>query len=413
MPERPAAWSVYVHFPFCLHRCAYCDFATVAAREIPRERYLAAVLAELQLRARTLPAAPIATVFFGGGTPSLWGPAAIGDILGALDRWGPLQRDAEITLEANPGTTALWQPADYAAVGVSRLSVGVQALDDQRLRALDRRHDRAGALQTLRQLVDLLAAGRLQSASGDLIFGGPGQTLADLEADLVAILALGLPHLSAYGLTIEPGTPLAERIARGLAVPPDEALQSEMLARVPEVAARYGLARYEVSNFAQPGHQSRHNLVYWRGGSYLALGVSAHGFVAPAHPGDHGERWGNLRDNDAWLAAIEAGDEPVALRERIEPTDHVDELLLTGLRLAEGVDLDHMAARVGPQLRDNVVELARRAIARRAPLRLDDLHGEPIDPAATAAPGQPARRLVVLDRGIQWLDAVILDLLTG
>ncbi len=395
MPERPAIWSVYIHFPFCLHRCAYCDFATVATRHVPRERYLAAVIAELALRARTLTAAPIATVFFGGGTPSLWGPTAIGSVLGALDRWGGLQTGAEITMEANPGTTSTWQPVEYASVGVSRLSIGVQALDDSRLRALDRRHDRAGALGTLRQVADLLAAGRLQSASADLIFGGPGQTLADLEVDLETVLALGLPHLSAYGLTVEAGTPLAERIDRGLAAPPDEELQSAMLQLVPSVAERHGLRRYEVSNFARPGHESRHNLVYWRGGSYLALGVSAHGFIAATDGDDVGTRWGNLRDNDSWFEAVEAGAEPVEMRESIEADTHVDELLLTGLRLAEGVDLDHLARRVGIARRDTLVKRARRAIERGAPIALQ------------------GTRLRVLEPGFQWLDGVIVDLLVS
>ncbi len=355
----PRRWAVYVHFPFCLHRCAYCDFATVAAQTIPRDETLAATLRELELRTTTLAAAPISSVFFGGGTPSLWGAEAIAAILRWLDRWAGFAADAEITIEANPGATEHGDLLDYAAAGVNRVSIGVQALDDRRLAALDRVHDAATAHRTLASLAGMVERGQLQSASADLIFGGPGQSMADLEYDLRAITAYALPHLSAYALTVEDGTPLARMVQRKLARPPDEDLQTEMLQAVPELLAAAGLERYEVSNFARPDKQCRHNLAYWRGDHYLAVGVGAHGFL-PVPDGGIGERTANTRSIPRWLAASQQGRLAEDARERVDAESHRDELLLTGLRLAEGVDLARIERRLGATVREVIEQAARR-----------------------------------------------------
>lgn len=382
---RDGAWHVYVHFPYCLRRCAYCDFATAVARDIPREAYLQAVVRELQERSADLQPAPIASVFFGGGTPSLWGARPVGQVLQWLDRWAGIAPGAELTLEANPGAAQAGDLLAYTQAGINRVSVGVQALDDARLRKLDRLHDAGGARRTLAALADLLAQGRLHSASADLLFGAPDQTLADLQGDVRGVLDFGLPHLSAYSLTVEPETPLHERVARGLQPPPDDGLQAEMLAALPEMVAPYGLGRYEVSNYAQPGHESRHNLAYWTGRHYLAVGLGAHGFL-PAN-GLCGERYGNERNHKRWWQAAEKGQTAQAFAESIDADDHLTERLLTGLRLRDGLDLAALRRDVG----EARVEALLGRVARQPHLPLVHSHAQ----------------LRLSDDGWPWLDRVV------
>ncbi len=354
--------SVYIHFPFCRHRCAYCDFATVAANVIPRDTYTEAIVEELRLRTRTWPRSRIETVYFGGGTPSLWGDAGVGAVLDWLNDWGGIADAAEITLEANPGVTDAADLRSYLDVGVNRFSVGVQALADERLRRLDRVHDAATARRTIDTLADLLASGRLASASVDLILGGPGQDLASLRNDVDIILDADLPHLSVYALTVEDGTPLAEQVARGLAKSPDDGLQADMLDALPRWLADADLRRYEVSNFARRGHESRHNMAYWIGASYLAVGVGAHGFESlaggPTTTERLGRRYGNHRLLRDWMADVKAGREPEAFAESIDVDTHVHERLLTGLRLTDGFDVASMRGFAGDKRCDALLEAA-------------------------------------------------------
>lgn len=368
IPNAPNAdtWAIYVHFPFCRHRCAYCDFATVAAEVIPRRGYTDAILAELTLRCATLEPRPISTVYFGGGTPSLWGPSHVAEVLRWLHDWGGLRADAEITLEANPGASPLEALAAYPAAGINRLSVGVQAVDDKRLRALDRVHDASGAIAALVGLRELLDSGDLRSASADLILGGPGQELEHLRSDVETIASIGLPHLSVYALTVEPNTPLAEQIDRGLARAPDELLQAEMLARLPDWLSGAGLSRYEVSNFARPGHESRHNRAYWTGRHYLAVGVGSHGFLPTG--GAIGTRYGNHRDLKTWRASVLAGVAPAAFTEDIDTQMHVDERLLTGLRLAHGVDVSRWRGWLEASTVERIAETAAALQAAGHPI---------------------------------------------
>lgn len=369
---REAGWSVYVHFPYCLHRCSYCDFATTVTRDIPREGYLAAILNELALRTEGLVAAPLRTIFFGGGTPSLWGPACIGRVLRWLDDWGGISENTEITMEANPGALEIGDLAGYAAAGINRVSIGVQALADDRLRALDRLHDAQGARNTLAQLQQLLQNGQLKSASADLIFGGPGQTQGDLRHDLQQVLDYGLPHLSAYSLTVEPETPLFTRVKRGLQQPPDDDLQAEMLQLVPQWVAAYGLTRYEVSNFAQPQRQCRHNLAYWQGDHYLAVGVGAHGFLPLT--GQVGRRYANTRAHNAWLTALGRHELAEEFQEDIDKSTHLTERLLTGLRLDAGLDLAALRRDIGGDLVGQLLSRVARQQRRGAKFILDNQH---------------------------------------
>ncbi len=336
-PPAKTVAAVYVHFPFCRHRCAYCDFATSAVQRIPRARYRELIVRELALRTVEVPSAPIESIFFGGGTPSLWGPEAVGQVLAAIDAWSPLAQNCEITLEANPGVLESGDLRGYVAAGINRISIGVQALDDTRLKALDRRHDAAAARTTLSELQTLLQQGLLRSANADLIFGAPGQDLQALRADVQGVLDYGLPHLSAYSLTVEPQTPLARQVARGVQQPPDDGLQADMLAALPEWLAPYGVQRYEVSNYARPRQECRHNLAYWQGNYYLALGVGAHGFLPQA--GAVGRRYGNVAALRPWLDGLTAGRLVEEFQESIDAPSHLTERLLTGLRLDRGLDL--------------------------------------------------------------------------
>ena len=385
-------WAIYIHFPFCTHRCAYCDFATDAVLQVPSARYREAILREWQLRIEHLEPRPITSVFFGGGTPSLWGASHIGAVLDTMAGWAPLSNDAEITLEANPGTVCGEDLLDYTRAGINRLSVGVPALDDVRLQALDRIHDVATARATLSDLASLLDSGDLKSASVDLIFGGPGQTLEDLERDVNGVLDYGLPHLSAYSLTVEPGTPLARLVAAGQVQPPDESLQVDMLEAIPAWTARHGLQRYEVSNHARPDHESRHNLAYWQGAHYLGLGVGAHGFL-PHRDGVAGVRYGNVRQTGAWLAQLENDRLGEAMREPISAAMHLDERVLTGLRLEQGLDVRDLRGIVASSDCDDLLRRAHLLCNRGEPLAIED------------------ERIRVTTAGVRRLDGLILDLL--
>lgn len=393
-PDAAAALSVYVHVPFCLHRCAYCDFATRAVAQVPRRAYLQDVLAELALRKGEVSARPIASVFFGGGTPSLWGHDAIGRVLQALDAWGGLAHDAEITVECNPGATESGDLRALTDAGVNRLSIGVQSLRDVRLKALDRIHDAAGARRTLATVADLLHAGRLVSASADLMYGLAGDDLDAMRADVQDLLAYDLPHLSAYALTVEPDTALAEQVARGRAGAPDDGLQADMLLALPGLLAPFGLQRYEVSNFARPGHGCRHNLAIWHGGAYLALGAGAHGFLPSGRPTAVGRRYGNLADERRWREQVRLGRLPEAFSEWIDAEMHLDERVLTGLRLTEGLDLSELHAFAEPGAVARVLRNAEKLQRQGLGVRVQGAHVQ------------------VTEAGLVALDRLILELLT-
>jgi len=390
--------SLYVHFPFCVHRCAYCDFNAFAAARVPRKAYAAALLREFELRLADLDAtsARVRTIYFGGGTPSLWGPRGIGEFLDAIATRVLFDTTAEITVEVNPGTLERGSLRGFATAGVNRVSMGVQSFDAQRLRALDRVHGSDEALAAARQLARLIASGALRSASIDLIHGGFDQTVEDFHRDVDRFLSLDLPHLSAYGLTVEAGTPLHARVARAEAPIPDEATQAEILRELPEWLTPAGIARYEVSNHARAGHESHHNRAYWHGAPYLAIGAGAHGFLtrdlARTRTDDIGIRYGNLRSVPSYLAAIERGRLPEEFRERIDARTHAMERILTGLRTVEGVDLDSLARACGAEARVRVLERADRRMRLHADVVLVQ------------------DRLFVRPESFVFLDAIIRDL---
>ncbi|MCI0669833.1 MAG: radical SAM family heme chaperone HemW [Myxococcaceae bacterium] len=372
---RAARFGVYVHFPWCLHRCPYCDFAVSIARKVPEERYADAVVAELGLRLEawpTLRGRALDSVFLGGGTPSLWAPSLVGRVLEALAREFQLAADAEVSLEANPNAADAGRFVGYRAAGVTRLSIGVQSFEDSTLKALGRDHDGAAAEHAL----DAARRAGFDNVSMDFIYGVHGQTLAQARADARRAAALGTEHLSAYALTLErealaQDVVLAKQLARGeLHLPPDETV-ADMARAIQEAYGSAGLQRYEVSNFARPGFHSRHNSLYWTGGEYLALGAGATGFLVTGSPlplgegegegvGDtvlqpvsHGTgvtpglRYANHRSADKYMTAVESGRLPEESREELGTKERFEERLSLGLRLESGIDLERLCAEAG------------------------------------------------------------------
>ena len=366
-----ARFGVYLHFPYCLSKCPYCDFASIVAKAVPQERYARAVERELSLRLEAVPSLEgrrVDSIFLGGGTPSLWDPRHVGEVLEAIARRLSIARDAEVTLEANPGASDAARFSGYRAAGVNRLSIGVQSFQPETLRALGRAHDGPTAIAAFRAA---RGAG-FESVSMDFIYGVHGQRRAQAEDDVRRAVALEPDHLSAYALTLEKEAlaeevPLARALARGeVALPPDD----EVVAMADAVAERYaqaGLARYEISNYARPGMHSRHNALYWTGGEYLALGAGATGYLAPAEPTRAGLRYANFRSAEKYLATVEAGALPEQTREEIGPAERFEERLAMGLRLTRGVDLEALCAAFGEPLaarRKEAEHLARHGLAR-------------------------------------------------
>ena len=333
--------SLYVHLPWCLKKCPYCDFNSHAWPDaaLPREleaRYVDALVADLETSLPYVWGRRIASVFIGGGTPSLFAPAAIDRLLAAVRARLPLEAGCEVTLEANPGTFERDRFRAFADAGVTRLSVGVQSFDDRRLAALGRVHDRAQAIAAVEEAQRAFATFNL-----DLMYALPGQTPAGLDADLDTALALAPPHLSLYHLTIEPNTLFASRPPPGL---PDEDVAAAMLDRVVERSAADGLERYEVSAYARPGHRCVHNLNYWQFGDYLGIGAGAHGKLTFAH---RVVRQVRLRDPQRYLdAALRSGD-ALAQDTEVARGELAFEFMLNALRLVDGFELARFGERTG------------------------------------------------------------------
>jgi len=331
--------ALYIHWPFCLRKCPYCDFNSHVRDAVDQARYRAALLRELAWEAARIGRRPLASIFFGGGTPSLMAPETAAALISAARALFDAPADLEVTLEANPTSVEAAKLQAFRQAGVNRLSLGVQALDDAALRFLGREHsaaEAAAALETGRAIFPRL--------SFDLIYARPGQPEAAWRAELERALALAADHLSLYQLTIEPGTQFATRHARGDFVLPDADEAARLYWATVEAAARFGLAPYEVSNYAKPGAESRHNLVYWRYGDYLGIGPGAHQRLLRAEGLFAARRH---RAPEEWLARVERAGHAIVEEERLAPRDRAREALLMGLRLAEGVDPARIAARGG------------------------------------------------------------------
>ncbi|MCL6636862.1 MAG: radical SAM family heme chaperone HemW [Alicyclobacillus sp.] len=336
--RQQAPSSLYVHIPFCPSRCFYCDFTTYVAPPAAVEAYVDALCQEFALLAELRPA-PLQTVFFGGGTPTHLHLGQWEQVWSALTRWLPLAPAAEVSVEANPGRLSRELLQGLRSLGVNRLSLGAQALDDRLLLTLGRQH----SADDVRRSVELARAAGFTRINLDLMFGLPEQSLADVAASVREVVALGVPHISAYWLKVEAGTPFAEWQALGLLTLPGEDVEAEMYGLVREQLAAAGYVHYEVSNFAQPGEEARHNLVYWRNEPYLAAGVGAHGYV-------YGERYENVRSLLAYQQALAAGRRPVAQSHQVSAAEAAEDTVMLGLRLRAGVSAARFYERHGADL---------------------------------------------------------------
>ncbi len=333
-PARPAAprdpgFGLYVHWPFCLSKCPYCDFNSHVRERVPQARWRRALLAELEHFAEPTRGRRLTSIYFGGGTPSLMAPETVAAVIGRAREIWTLATDAEITLEANPTSSEAGRFAAYADAGVNRVSLGVQALDDEALRFLGRRHSAAEALRAV-----ALARRHFARFSFDLITARPGQDLAAWRGELDRALAEAPEHLSLYHLTIEEGTAFHARRRRGELSEMPEAAAARLFEVTAEVLEGVGLPAYEISNHARPGAESRHNLTYWRYGDYLGIGPGAHGRLSLAGA-KHATR--QHRAPEAWLAAVERDGHATRAFTRLSPRERLEEMVMMGLRLREGI----------------------------------------------------------------------------
>ena len=334
--------ALYVHWPFCVTKCPYCDFNSHVRETVDQAAWQAALLADLAFEAARLPGRRLASIFFGGGTPSLMPPATVAAIIDAACRHWTSEPDLEITLEANPSSVEAGRFAGFASAGVNRLSLGVQALDDAALKLLGRPHDVAAALAALD-----VAQATFGRVSFDLIYDRPGMTRESWQAELSRALGFGTTHLSLYQLTIEPGTRFAALHARGQLVMPDDDTSADLFAMTQAITAAAGVPAYEISNHAAPGMQSRHNLTYWRYGDYAGIG-----------PGAHGRREGvatlRRKKPEPWLAGVNESGHGMESETSLTVAERTTEALVMGLRLAEGLDAARFVARSGTALADAV-----------------------------------------------------------
>ena len=330
--------GIYIHIPFCIRKCPYCSFTSFTSEKIPEKEYINAILKEIETRCRETDIPDIGTVYFGGGTPSLISPGGISAILSAIAENFKLT-NPETTIEVNPGTVDLEKLKGYRNAGITRLSIGVQSFNDRLLVNLGRSHSRKDALNTLE------SAGKagFDNTGIDLIHSIEGESLQDWEDDLKEAVSLHPEHISAYNLTIEEGTPFHHSQEKGLLYLPQEEEQTEMLLTTIEILCSAGYEHYEVSNYAMPGFRSQHNQIYWNGGDYLGIGVSAHSYIRKG--------WGIRRANSSnlteYLNLINNKGTAVVDEEILSKEKAMGEAVFLGLRMMEGIVLNDFESRFG------------------------------------------------------------------
>jgi oxygen-independent coproporphyrinogen-3 oxidase len=381
-PAKGTAFGVYVHWPFCLSKCPYCDFNShVRHAPIDEERFAHAFAREIETTAARTPGRTVTSIFLGGGTPSLMQPRTVGSILDSIGRHWRVADNVEVTLEANPTSVEATRFRGYRTAGVNRVSLGVQALDDASLKALGRLHSAREALDAVK-----IARGAFDRYSFDLIYARPDQTPQMWADELKLAISEAAEHLSLYQLTIEEGTPFFGLHAAGKLKTPDEALARELYDVTQDVCAQHGLPAYEISNHARVGAECQHNLVYWRGDEYAGIGPGAHGRLDI-----DGIRHATATEKrpEAWLMRVEANGHGVVTDDDLNSEERADEFLLMGLRLAEGIDPKRYAVLSGRAL-----DPGRIAVLREEGAIVVDADG----------------RLRVTQAGFPVLDAVVADL---
>ena len=338
-----AGFGVYVHWPFCMHKCPYCDFNSHVSQEVDQNKWREALLSDIRRSAQDLPDRQVDTVFFGGGTPSLMPPETVAAVIEEIGRVWRLAPGAEVSLEANPTSVEAGRFAGYSDAGVNRISMGIQSLRDADLKALGRMH----TVSEARAAFDI-ARKQFDRVSFDLIYARQNQTLDDWEKELSEAIDMAVDHLSLYQLTIEEGTRFGDMHARGsLRNLPNDTLATDMYFRTQEVCERNGLPAYETSNHARVGAESRHNLIYWRYGDYVGIGPGAHGRTTLGGQKLPSETYS---DPNQWLARVGESGWGRKSVEVVTSKDQASEYLMMSLRLAEGSDLDRYAALNGTNL---------------------------------------------------------------
>ena len=375
-------FAVYLHWPFCLSKCPYCDFNShVRHGGYDEAHYVRAIQSELAAAAERAPGRIVSTIFFGGGTPSLMQPQTVGAILDSIGKHWTVAGDVEVSLEANPTSVEATRFRGYRAAGVNRVSLGVQALDDSSLKELGRLHSAQEALDAI-----AVARSIFERYSFDLIYARPRQTLEGWKAELKLAISEAAEHLSLYQLTIEPGTPFFGLHKAGKLIVPNDDLGRDLYDLTQQICDDAGLPAYEVSNHARPGAECRHNLVYWRGHEYAGVGPGAHGRL-----NIDGRRYATETEKkpEAWLDLVARNGHGLTVDEKLQPGEVADEFLLMGLRLAEGID----------------------------PKRFTQLSGRALDPKRLAflmdggaVETMDNGRLRVTQSGFPLLDAVVADL---
>jgi oxygen-independent coproporphyrinogen-3 oxidase len=329
------ARMLYIHWPFCLSKCPYCDFNSHVREGIDMALWQRALLADMAREAQLAGGERLESIFFGGGTPSLMPPALVEALLAEAERLWGFAEDIEITLEANPSSVEAANFTALALAGINRVSLGLQALDDDALRFLGRLHDVAEGRAALN-----MARHHFSRLSFDLIYARPGQSMEAWQAELTCALGLGADHLALYQLTIEPGTRFASMVREGAFAPLGEEEAADMFALTRELTARAGMPAYEVSNHAKPGEESHHNLGYWRYRDYCGIGPGAHGRRSGMATARH-------RKPENWLAAVARQGDGLAEERTLSAIEQCAEAMLMGLRLTEGIDLEAFATRFG------------------------------------------------------------------
>ncbi|MEH6737155.1 MAG: radical SAM family heme chaperone HemW [Sulfitobacter sp.] len=376
-------FGIYIHWPFCEAKCPYCDFNSHVSRNIDQAAWKTAYLSELNRYAEETQGRTVTSVFFGGGTPSLMNPDTVAAVIEEIKRLWPTANDLEITLEANPGSVEAGRFVAYRDGGVSRISMGIQALNDNDLKRLGRIHTVSEALAAFD-----VARNTFERVSFDLMYARQNQSLSDWEAELKQALTLSIDHLSLYQLTIEDGTAFGDRYAigklRGL---PDEDLGADMFDMTQDICGAAGMPAYEVSNHASDSAQSRHNLIYWRYGDYLGIGPGAHGRLT-----QNGTRHATIcySNPKRWLDAVSVNSAEQS-REKMNRSDEATEFLLMGMRLREGIDLNRYTS------------LTQKPLDQRVIAHLTD-----IKMVVTSK-----NRLIVTDQGFRVLNSVISEMLNA
>jgi oxygen-independent coproporphyrinogen-3 oxidase len=380
-PAEPLA--VYIHWPFCRSKCPYCDFNSHVRDGIDAARWTRALLADLDYHAELVPGREVGSVFFGGGTPSLMPPETVASLLDRVQAHWTVAADVEVTLEANPNSAEAERFRAFAAAGVNRLSLGVQALDPGALQRLGRLHDRAEAIAAIEFAADAFAR-----FSFDLIYARPGQSITAWQRELDEALSLAGEHLSLYQLTIEPGTAFATLERRGDLVPPDEETAAALFETTQNRLAAHGLPAYEISNHARPGAECRHNLAYWRCQDYAGVGPGAHGRLTL-----DGVRFATRQRRlpERWLVAVEEGGTGIEEMAAVDDDATISEMLMMGLRLTEGV--------------------ARQRLERVAGQEIEALFGDRLPPLIEGGFLTLDGRLAATAAGRQRLNAVLAILL--